>query len=187
MLVARITLVGVALASATFFAFSADSADAADGPTFRASRIADQRDASGSASAVDRIPISPVVLMTRSGPTLLGGNQLSTISIYSNGLITVSQADGASGTSSAGQAIVDPSYVDDLRSRLRSIGAHRLGDAQYDAYDVPLNTVTVFFGGQDARAHTFSYWIPDGAYRDVDDAILGFLTEPFLRASSTAR
>lgn len=187
MLVARITLVGVALASATFLAFSVGTADAADGMRFRAAKLGDLTDASGGISVVDRIPISPVVLMTRSGPTLLGGNQLSTISIYSNGLITVSQADGASGISSAGQAFVDPGYVEDLQAQLRSLGAHRLGDARYDAYDVPLNTVTVFHGGQDARAHSFSYWVPDGPYRDVDDAILGFLTESWLRESPKTR
>jgi hypothetical protein len=177
MLNARISLAGVALATAALLALTARSADASEGPSFDASRVADVLDASPSQLCTDRIPISPVVLLTRSGSTLLGGLQLSTVAIYSNGLVVTSFADGPSGASGAGQALVDPGYVDDLAAELRAIGAHRMCDEPHDVLDVPLNTVSVFRGGQDARAHTFSYWVPAGDYLDVEQAITGFLLE----------
>ena len=177
MLVTRISLAALALASTSLFALSSLLATAADGPEVSVRRVASARDASGSRQCVDRLAINPVATMTCSGTTLLGGWQLSTIAIYSNGLVTVSQASGAGGASSAGHALIDPQYVDNLQRELRRLGAHTLCDERFDVSDSLLTTVTVFSRGQDARAHTFSYWIPTGEYQDVDDAITNFMTE----------
>ena len=177
MLNARISLAGVALVTATLFALNTRSADAADGPSIQATRIADAQSITPSAYCTDRIPVSPVVMLTRSGRTLLGGLQLSTVTVYSNGLVLSSFADGASGANGAGQAIVDPKAIEGLAADLRALGAHAMCDERFDVYDVPLNTITVFRGGQDARAHSFSYWVPSGEYLEVEQAITGFLLE----------
>ena len=179
MLFTRTCLASVVLATSALIAFTTAEADAADGHRLTSRRVNTLRDVSASTPCQDRLAISPVVMMTSSGGTLLGPS-LSTITIFSNGLVTVSSATGFNGASSAGQALVDPQFVKTLRADLRAVGAHTACDQQYDVYDAPLKTVTFFRGGQDARAHTFSYWIPEAQFEVVDNAILGFLAEHVL-------
>lgn len=44
---------------------------------------------------------------------------------------------------------------------------------------VPLRTLTFLRGAQDARAHTFSYWIGDGDYAALDALLEQFIAEQF--------
>lgn len=123
---------------------------------------------------VDRIAVSPAILFTQAGGTLLGPSMYS-LAIYSNGLIVEGGIDPVTGTTSADQHFVNPQLVHDLQRSLRQMGAHNLCDAQFDALDVPLTTVTIFNGGQDATTHTYSYTIAEPTQRDVQDMIMGFM------------
>ncbi|MEM9799056.1 MAG: hypothetical protein AAGA20_01955 [Planctomycetota bacterium] len=115
-------------------------------------------------------------MMTKAGSGLLGAMSSTTI-IYSNGLVLTSASDSNAGTSWASQALVAPQFVDALQRDLRELEAGALCDQVPIVLDSPLTTVTVFRGGQDARAHTFSYWIASDEYTQVDTAIMGFLIE----------
>ncbi|MEM9381414.1 MAG: hypothetical protein AAGB93_15780 [Planctomycetota bacterium] len=186
MAVPRLALACLATAStAALLAFTSTEADASDhvGLATHGVGFAPQKGVSGGPiggpGCLDRIAMSPVATMTTAGSTLLGGPIMSSITIYSNGLILTSET-ALGGASAAGTAFVDPSSVEDLAQTLRAAGAFELCDQSYDVYDVPLRTVTVFSGGQDARAHSYSYYVPDEGHQQAEDAILGFLVETVL-------
>lgn len=169
-------------AAAACLTFTSSDADASENLSFSAQRLEQQQDISPGVpdqhGCFDRIPISPVATMTTAGGTLFGP-VMSTISIYSNGRIITSEASYG-GASAAGTAFVDPASVENLAQTLRESGAFDLCDQKDDFYDVPLKTVTVFSGGQDAKAHTYSYYFAEDEYQQAEDAILGFLIENVL-------
>ena len=169
-------------AVAASLTFTSSDADASENLSFSAQRHEQQQDISPGVpdeqGCFDRIAMSPVATMTTAGGTLLGP-VMSTITIYSNGLIITSESSH-DGASAAGTAFVDPTFVEDLARTLRESGAFELCDQKYDFYDVPLRTVTVFSGGQDAKAHTYSYYFAEERYQQAEDAILGFLIENVL-------
>ena len=123
---------------------------------------------------VDSIRLAPVVQMTKAGDTLLGPS-LSTVMIYSNGLVTMSSMDPLGGGSSAQMLHVAPQDVRDLEADLAEIGAASICDARITVYDVPLTTVSVSRGAADSMTHTYSYWLAEGRQADVESAILDFI------------
>ncbi|MFT7076513.1 MAG: hypothetical protein ACJA0P_002530 [Planctomycetota bacterium] len=133
-----------------------------------------------SSDCFDTIQASPVVMMASAGATLLGP-QMSSIAIYSNGLVILSEASGATGGSAAAQAVVGREQVQDLQRELRGLGAFRICDDQKTVADIPLTTVTVFHGEQSARAHSYSYWIGTEEHQRVRDALQSFILEHVYR------
>ena len=106
---------------------------------------------------------------------------MSSIAIYSNGLVILSEASGATGGSAAAQAVVGREQVQDLQRELRGLGAFRICDDQKTVADIPLTTVTVFHGEQSARADSYSYWIGTEEHQRVRDALQSFILEHVYR------
>jgi hypothetical protein len=114
----------------------------------------------------------PLVLWDITGWTLLGevhGN----LAVYNNGFASVSSANG-----DVRMVVIEPDVALQLRDDLIRVGAATLCDQGY-VTDSPLTTVTVLGDGADARAHTFSYWVPERAYSRVQAAIDLFLAAHF--------
>lgn len=123
---------------------------------------------------IDAIQIAPVIQMTKAGNTLLGPS-MSTVMIYSNGLVTMSSVDPRGGGSGAQMLHVDRRDVMDLQADLAEIGAGSICDAQTTVFDVPLTTVSVSRGASDSMTHSYSYWLAEGRQADVESAILDFI------------
>lgn len=167
--IAAASLAGAAL----FLGSPAEGADAANAS---AQRIASASDLGG---CPDTIPMAPVVMMTTAGYTL-AGSTLSTVTVYSNGLVTTSAASGATGGASAQQTMTDPVAVARLASELRAVGAFRACDQSVQVSDLPLTTMTVFRSGPAARSHSFSFWIAEGDASLAEDVVLDFIAAQVL-------
>lgn len=168
----RITLSSLALVATSLLAYTAQPASA-DGVSVTQVGGIQPIDSPG---CFDSIQSSPVVMMTTAGGTL-AGPQMSSLVVYSSGVVIMSEASGHSGASAAGQTFVDPVHIQDLRNELRGLGSFQLCDEQQTVSDIPLTTVTVFSGEQSARAHSYSYWIGTGEHQDVQDAIQSFIIQ----------
>lgn len=119
----------------------------------------------------------PVLLFELAGTTLIAQYD-RTLTVYADGALKLADAS----TTGPGQAIraqTTPEVVNALKSALTQAGAAALCDDARGVTDVPLRTVTLLRGAQDARAHTFSYWLADGEYAQVDALIEGFIAEHF--------
>jgi hypothetical protein len=115
----------------------------------------------------------PVLVWDHTGSTLTGPYH-SRLSVYSNGLATVSSVVGFESAGNAATAFVPPAAVQALRQALMAAGAATLCDQQSAVADVPLTTVTFFLGGTDARARTFSYWLGTNEYAAVSTIVSDF-------------
>lgn len=124
---------------------------------------------------------SPVLLVNWSGTTLLGPVD-AMLAVYSSGRATYSALDPITGEATMKAQSLTGEEVEALRMALRSAGAADMCDQAQIVYDVPLRTVTVFDGEQDALSHTFSYWIESGPYAGVQaivDAVMkAWFAEP---------
>lgn len=118
------------------------------------------------------LPQEPVLMYDVSGFGL-GGQIHLHLSLYSNGLASISSAPGGiifpeqtSGgfggffDPKAEMVFVDPAAVAELAENLALAGAFKACDEDAIIADIPLTTVTVFRGETNSRAHTFSYWTP---------------------------
>lgn len=123
---------------------------------------------------VDAIQMAPVIQMTKAGATLLG-ESLSTVVIYSNGLITMSSIDPRNGGSSAQMLHANPLDVQDLKADLGDLNVGSICDARITVYDVPLTTVSVSRGASDGMTHSYSYWLGTDHQREVESVILDFI------------
>lgn len=130
----------------------------------------------------DSIKIAPVVQMTKAGATLLG-ESLSTVVIYSNGLITMSSIDPRHEGSSAQMLHVSPQDVLDLEADLAKIGAASICDSEITVYDVPLTTVSVSRGSADGMTHSYSYWFAQGSQVAVESAILDLIMNASMKSN----
>ena len=133
------------------------------------------------ASPADQCPNlllhEPLVLYELSGATLIGPVD-RTLTVYADGALKLSAAS-ATGPGECTLGQTTPELAQALQQELVRAGAFDLCDDARNVSDVPLNTLTLLRGAQDARAHTFSYWIGDGHYQAVDDAIAKFITVQF--------
>jgi hypothetical protein len=139
---------------------------------------------STSAECVDRLALSPVLMYSSAGSTLLGP-QFDHITVYSNGLVLMAAAESHSKTMSARMAQVSAQSVVDLGRVLTGLGAGTLCDQAYDVSDVPLKTVS--FGssmGTDIRVHSFSYWLPTDQHGQIESAIEQWMLENHLIGST---
>lgn len=119
----------------------------------------------------------PIVLYEISGATLLGPVD-RTLTVYADGALKLSAAS-ATGAGECLLGQTTPEVAQKLQQELVQAGAFDLCDDPRNVTDVPLNTLTLLRGAQDARAHTFSYWIGDGHYLAVDLTIEKFINAQF--------
>lgn len=132
--------------------------------------------ARGGPSPCDSNPHNPILMVDVQGATLLGP-VLSHLAVYADG----SASYAAAGLQSArmSSAALHPNDLNQLMRRLAAAGAYGLCDDATVLLDVPTTTVTVFDGGTDAHAHSFSYQGGLGAYAPVNAAIEQFIDQVF--------
>lgn len=140
----------------------------------------------GADQCVDHIQVAPVLQMTHAGYTLTGPVMRS-LHVDSSGLVIMSEQNPAGGGSSAQMFHVGPDRVRALAIQLEELEADSLCDARTQVYDVPLTTVTVFSGGADSRAHSYSYWLAEGGQRLVEEEITRFIMDVALREETAKR
>lgn len=127
----------------------------------------------------------PVLVLERSGATLLGPVQQLLV-VYDDGRVSMSSMRPQPGLASP-QAVqienreIELAAVHELCSGLFNAGAFELTDQKTTALDVPLTTITFFRGEADAKAHTFSYWIPSDEFGAVE-AVLDRFTATYFPA-----
>ncbi len=105
----------------------------------------------------------PVLVFDISGFTLTGVLHQH-LAVYNNGVASISRVSGGTSlfplSKDADLAFISSQMVEKLQKDLAAAGAPLACDEQLFVSDIPMTTVTVFRGGTDARAHTFSYWLP---------------------------
>jgi hypothetical protein len=72
-----------------------------------------------------------------------------------------------------------PEAVSDLCLHIERWGGMLGCDATVRVMDVPLHTLTLLKGGPDARAHTFSWWVPEGSELAIEQLLGQFLADNF--------
>ncbi len=170
----KLALSALALAAAAFAVASAPLAEAEGEVKATAASLGPHQQVTPSIGCSDWIRMNPVVMRTSAGATLLGPT-MSSIAIYSNGLVVMSEATGTGGASAAGQTYIDPLLVAELSRDIQALGAFRQCDETQQVYDVPLTTMTVFGRGPDALAHSYSYWIGTEDQRAIDAMVRDFI------------
>jgi len=119
----------------------------------------------------------PVLVYELAGSTLIA--QIDrTLYVYGDGTLKLAQAD-ADSLGFCKRTTVNPRIVLTLQQKLMQAGAMTLCDDVRRVTDVPLHTMTMMEGAQDAKAHTFSYWLGDGEYAAVDALLEEFVAEQF--------
>ncbi|HUR27458.1 MAG TPA: hypothetical protein VM509_04675 [Planctomycetota bacterium] len=131
-----------------------------------------------SASCANVLPHEPVAVFEVRGATLSSRID-RTLTVYSDGSTTLSEINSQIPNGKCDATSVTTARVRQLVSELRQGGAAVLCDDTRDVTDVPLRTLTFLGGTQDARAHSFSYWIGDGEYSTVDVVLEKFIIENF--------
>lgn len=111
------------------------------------------------------------------GSSLIGPFD-STLTVYADGSLKLADAY-ATGRGPYARAQITPRAAAAMQQSLFKAGGFVLCDDTQDVTDVPLHTLTLLGGGQDATAHSFSYWVGDGDYAAVDTLIADFVAEQF--------
>lgn len=127
-------------------------------------------------SPCDSITGAPLVSMEVSGGTLTG-LIYARLSVSDDGIATYVAGGGMTQPMAATiQTVsVPPSAIQQLQKDIRESHAFTLCDVATVVNDMPMTTVTVFSGGADARAHTFSYFFPAiGDNSKLHDALTKF-------------
>lgn len=164
----------LALITAGVLAYTATPAEAGDGGNATARRLGVVTDLSGTTGCADTIPSAPVLMMTTSGSTL-AGPYMTSLTVYSDGLVLMSEAIGISGSSAAAQTRISAETVQGLERDLREAGAFRICDQVRPVADLPLTTVTVFADDASSTSHTYSYWIGSTAQQSIGQIINDFV------------
>jgi hypothetical protein len=125
----------------------------------------------------NKIVHEPVLVYELAGSTLIAQID-KTLYVYADGSLKLAVAE-ADSLGFCLRAKTDPKVVFNLQQALVQAGVLVLCDDPRNVTDVPLNTLTYLRGTQDARAHTFSYWLGDGEYAQVDALLQNFIVEQF--------
>lgn len=108
----------------------------------------------------------PLVAFDMTGATLAGPLDESLV-VYSDGTVKhFSQSQGISHVT-----YVEPLEARKLAADLLAAGVSTLCDQPQAGADIPLQTLTVFRGAQNAAAHTVNWWSDEAPY-DVPHQIL---------------
>ena len=118
---------------------------------------------------------SPLATWTANGSSFVGSHDLH-LSVYSDGYATISKNHEFLGKDAA-WTFAPIADVQLLHQELAQAGAATLCDFPGVGSDLPLHTLTFFPGG--ARTNTFSFYVADGAYSDVQNAVQKFIQNHF--------
>jgi len=126
---------------------------------------------------VNVIQHEPLLVYEVTGSTFIGPVDLHLV-VYSDGAVRIA---GTANTDAplAQRGVVDPEAVSDLMLDLERFGGRLECDATIQATDVPMHTLTMLKSGTDARSHTYSWWVPEGASGAIEARIEMFITEAF--------
>ncbi|MBL8860494.1 MAG: hypothetical protein JNK02_00640 [Planctomycetes bacterium] len=119
----------------------------------------------------------PLVVFERTGGTLLGPVDLH-LTVSSSGTARIVDLSDPFVPRGA-RAYVDLEAVVDLARDLERAGAFLMCDPSTGVTDVPLNTLTILRPGTEGRAHTHSWWLPEGTNGAIEDRIDQFIAEVF--------
>lgn len=164
--------------SLTFLA-SALLVAAFQAPTQRASHTGARAPAGDPTShCPDRLPVSPLLVYDVSGSTLWGPSYTH-VAVYDDGHAMAARLGGDPDTGHMSVALLTPDELQQLRVDLEFWGAFGLCDEPMNVLDVPVTTVSVFRGGTESAAHTFSYLIAGGAHGGVQQIVDQLLATKF--------
>jgi hypothetical protein len=127
---------------------------------------------------VNTLPHEPVVVYEVSGGTLGGYLDLQ-LCVYNDGMARLTRASFDGANSKSQLVFVGETSAFGLASDLSQLGIWVQCDDTNMANDVPLQTVTVLRGATDARAHTYSWWLPNGAYAPIEQRLSTFVAASF--------
>ncbi len=102
----------------------------------------------------------------------------STLTVYADGSLKLADAY-ATGRDQYARAQITPRAALAMQQSLFKAGGFVLCDDPQVVTDVPLHTLTLLNGAQDATAHSYSYWVGDGDYAAVDTLLANFIAEQF--------
>jgi hypothetical protein len=121
----------------------------------------------------------PLVVYDVNGSTLVGAVYRN-LEVYNDGYAQIHQVGtGGFYTTKAEVAFIGASAAASFASSLAAAGAGTLCDDSNIVLDVPMQTLTTLRDATDTRGHTFSWWIPTGAYTTVDQKIQSFISATF--------
>lgn len=127
------------------------------------------------ATSEKQLVCEPVLIYDVSGSTLTGPCHKN-LSVYNNGRVSLAEF-AAVGAARNESTMINTGEVKSLVGQLSRY--RRLQDDQTIVMDIPMTTVTLFDGTTDARAHSFSYWLPTGDYEEVQQTIDLFIHRAF--------
>lgn len=125
----------------------------------------------------------PVLIYDVVGGTLTGSVHTH-LTVYNNGFMTVAKLNdlvfpGPETDKDVATGSLNPVELQQLQADLRGSGAHALLDQKATGADIPLTTMTVFRGGTDAQAHTFSFILGSGPYDAPQTVVDGLMADHF--------
>lgn len=126
----------------------------------------------------DRLPVSPLLVYDVSGTTLFGP-AYTHVAVYDDGHVMAAQLGADPSTGQMAIALLTPEELQQMRSDLELWGAFGLCDEPASVSDVPVTTVSVFRGGTESTAHTFSYLVAGGAHGGVQQIVDQLLASKF--------
>jgi len=119
----------------------------------------------------------PLLVYEVTGGTLLGPYDLE-LTVYADGLARLASATqtklGRTVTRSVG-----PEAAHQLATELARVGAFFGGDQTQIVTDMPLSTLTILQGAPDSRAHTYSWWLPEGSNQTAPALLQSFIADNF--------
>lgn len=128
---------------------------------------------------VNVIQHEPLLVYEVTGSTLIGPVD-SQLVVYSDGAVRIVDIANTEAPR-AERGVVDPAVVSDLMRDLERFGGRLECDATGQATDIPMHTLTMLRVGTDARGHTYSWWIPEGASGAIEERIELFVAEALPR------
>jgi len=119
----------------------------------------------------------PLLVYEVTGGTLVGPYDLQ-LTVYADGLARLASATQAKLGRTALRD-VGPESAHQLATELARAGAFFGSDQALNVTDMPLSTLTILQGAPDSRAHTYSWWVPEGANRTAPALLQSFIADNF--------
>jgi len=123
---------------------------------------------------VNTLQHEPVVVYEVSGGAIGGYHDLQ-LSVYDDGMARLTRASFDGVNSKSELVLVGAVSALGLASDLSHLGSWIECDDTTIAPDVPLQTLTVLRGATDARAHTYSWWLPVGSCAPIEQRLSTFV------------
>lgn len=124
------------------------------------------------------LPHEPIVVYDVNGYTLAGPLDLQ-LTVYGSGLARLSTTNANNGEGKSQITTVSQAAANDLLGLLVKRGAFELCDDPSFVSDMPMSTLTVMKPDTSVRAHTYSWWVGQGAYGPPEQVLVDFISSAF--------